>query len=83
MIDELKKNEQYGYQYAKEFEWAFKVRDKEDADSWKDAKGLMLLPKQRDIPKNIVEQSQEFVSKFTRGVQSRVDSLMGRKDATD
>lgn len=44
MLDEIRNAGSGNYKYAKEFEWAFKVRDKDVPEDWHKADSVILVP---------------------------------------
>lgn len=51
-----------GYKAYTEYDFGFKVRDKETPESWMDTEGIVLLPTEEDVPKGPLEGFKSSVS---------------------
>lgn len=50
-----------GYEKYTEFEYGFKIRDKERPESWHEAEEVVLLPPEEDIPSGPLESLKQSV----------------------
>jgi hypothetical protein len=51
-----------GYKTFTEFEYGFKIRNKEKPESWYESNEVVMLPPEDDIPKNPIESFKSSVS---------------------
>jgi hypothetical protein len=59
-----------GYKNFTEYEFGFKVRDKESPESWIDSDGVVMLPEQREVPKGPLENLKSSVGSLFGGGKS-------------
>ena len=52
-------------------EWAFKIRDKENPDAWKDPVDLTILPAEEDVPQGVLGNFKATVSSLIPGAKKK------------
>lgn len=60
-----------GYKTFTEFEYGFKIRDKEKPDAWHEPDNIVLLPPEDEIPSNPVEGFKSSLGRLFGGDQKK------------
>ena len=63
-----------GYKNFTSFEFGFKIRNKEIADDWMNAKGIMLLPPESELPEGVWENMKQSFGALFPG-DKKVDAV--------